>query len=85
MQKFHPFCRPNFSVGANLVCTEIFTRRPVLTRQHRDFHRETGFNPGGAGLHTGWPGAVPGVHWFLTGIHIWEVFRRRTGAHQGRH
>jgi hypothetical protein len=65
---------------------------------HRNFHREAGFNPaaprflpggrfqpGGTRLYTGRLGVGPDAHRFFTGNHLWEVFRRRPGAHRPVH
>jgi hypothetical protein len=38
-KSFHHFCLPSFSVGANLVLTRIFTRRPAQGRHNQVVHR----------------------------------------------
>jgi hypothetical protein len=46
---YHCFRLQSFLVGANPVCTRIFTGRPVSTRRHRDFYWEAGFNQAAPG------------------------------------
>jgi hypothetical protein len=42
-KSYHRFHLPSFSVGANPVCTGIFTGRPVSGRRDRAVHRVAGF------------------------------------------
>jgi hypothetical protein len=44
-KSYHRFRLPSFSVGANPVCTGIFTGRPVSGRRDRDVHRVASFGP----------------------------------------
>jgi hypothetical protein len=42
-KSYHRFRLPSFPVGANPVCTGIFTGRPVSGRRDQAVHREAGF------------------------------------------
>jgi hypothetical protein len=44
-KSYYHFCLPSFSVGANLVCTGIFTGRPISGQRDRVVHRVASFEP----------------------------------------
>jgi hypothetical protein len=44
-KSYYRFCLPSFLVGANPVCTGIFTGRPVSGRRDRAVHRVASFGP----------------------------------------